>query len=128
MAGPDELLTRDAIQGCEDARSERVEVPEWRGAVMVKVMKAADRRAWETACTVRKRGPGGAITVEPNEKDERVMLVIHAVVNATGAPMFTAADEAWLNQKSSAPIDRIYKKACELNGLTAKDEDEEKNS
>ena len=130
---PEVLLTREAILAHEDLITRRVEVPEWGGAVLVKVLKADEKMAYERSNTIRRRGRDGVVQIDPNEKvNFRVNLAMRVCVDAAGNPLFTEADVAALGQKSAAALERIFDAACDLNRIGKRDieelEEEEKNS
>jgi hypothetical protein len=127
------LLTREAIFAREDLITQRVEVPEWGGAVLVKVLKADEKMAYERSNTIRRRDRSGVIQIDPNDKvNFRVNLVIRACVDATGAPLFSEVDVLALGGKSAAALERIFEAACALNRIGRGDieemEEQEKNS
>ena len=137
MAGetrePAPLLSREAIFAREDLITRRVDVPEWGGSVLVKVLKADEKMAYERSNTVRRRGRDGVVQIDPNEKvNFRVGLVMRTCVDANGAPLFTEVDTVAVGQKSAAALERIFEAACELNRIGKRDveepEEEEKNS
>ncbi len=119
MAGSDSpTLTRDAIVAVEKQDTERVEVPEWGGAVLVRGMGADEKAAWEKSLLVKKRRPGGEVSFESNEKiNVRVSLAIRCLVNEAGAPLFTEQDAPMLGQKSAAALERVFTVARRLSRI-----------
>lgn len=124
MAGSEApLLSRDAIRERPDLVTERVEVPEWGGAVMVRTLSGEERNAWEKAGLKKTKKPGGGFTYESREdQDERVRLAIAVCVTADGAQMFTAEDAPWLVKKSGAALDRVFDAGRRLNHMLTPDE------
>ena len=111
-------------------KPETLAVPEWGGEVLVKVLTADEKAAWEKSCQVQKRGPKGEITIVPNDKvNVRASLVAIGLVNEQGQPVLTA-DQA--GKAHAGAIERVFVKLCALNGIGEKDaaelEGEEKNS
>jgi len=135
VKAPLPVLSRSAIQGREDLTTDRVEVPEWGGVVLVKVLKADEKNAWEKSCTVKRRLPAGGVSIEPRDNiNARVSLAITCCVTEDGQPLFTADDAGWLGTKSAAAIERVFEACCRVNRIGKTDvaeltaEDEEKNS
>ena len=121
-------LTRDMILKAEDAKLERVEVPEWGGAVYVRTMTAADRDVWEL-----QTGEHRQAMVDEHGEDApahvlmqnlRARYVVFCACDASGAPLFTADDVEALGAKASGPVSRIFQVAKDLNGLGDDDVDE----
>lgn len=120
MAGSDAapLLSRDAIATQANNPPERVEVPEWGGAVLVRGMGADEKAAWEKSLLVQRRKPGGDTEFVTNQKiNIRVSLAIRCVVNEAGEPLFTDADAPMLGTKSAAALERIFTKARQLSRI-----------
>ena len=127
------LVTREQIKAHEDQLLERVEVPEWGGAVMVKGLRGEERDEFENAATIRRRGPRGMVTTEPRTTGVRELLVVRVAVDANGQRMFEAQDVEWLKHKSAAALERIFAVGCRLSGLSTEDiqqleEEQEGNS
>ena len=108
-------LTRDAILSVSDLATESVPVPEWGGDVLVKTLTGAERDAFEQACENAKKGKSIAL------KELKARLVAMAVCDERGAALFTAKDIPDLNKKNSKAIDRLFKAAQRLSGLSNDD-------
>ncbi len=123
-ATPDEqaeslpTLGRDAILDAEDAVRKRVPVPEWRGAVYVKGLSGAERDSFEQACLKRRKGK------EFDLRGLKALLVARTLVDEDGKRMFPDADVPRLNAKSGRALDRIFKVAQRICGLSDEDVDE----
>ena len=118
------LLGKDAILAAEDIATERVEVPEWGGEVMVRGLTGRQRDRWEASLSVRQ----GKRFV-PSLEDLRARLVVHCVVDETGRLVFHEGDIDALSNKSGAALDRVYTVAARLSGISEQDvEDMTKNS
>jgi hypothetical protein len=121
------MLTRDEIKGCSDIRTERVPTPEWAPLgklpedcyVFVRGLSAEENDQFEEAMIQAKR-KGAKVTL----KDTRAKLAVLACVDDQGHPLFDDHDVAWLTKKSAAPLNRIFKKAQELAGMTDADLEE----
>ncbi len=113
------LLTREAILGASDIKTEDVEVPEWGGTVRVRGLSATERDAFEQA-TVAIKGK----KVKASFLNIRARIVSLSVVDEDGNRMFTESDIKALGEKSAAPMDRIYDVAGRLSGVTDADMEE----
>ena len=113
------LLTKDQILASSCA-TERVDVPEWGGEVLVADFGGDGRDLFERWCLDHKGERFVGV---------RAALAAFAIVGEDGAPVFSADDIAALGKKSGAALDRVYDVASRLNRLTKKDaENLEKNS
>lgn len=112
-------LTRDAILGARDLPTEDVEVPEWGGTVRVRGLTGTERDAFEQSIARRK-----GKNVELNLRNVRAKLVALSVVDEQGNRIFSEADVDALGQKSAAALDRIFRVAQRLSGLTDEDVEE----
>ena len=114
------LLDRDAILGADDLKTERVEVPEWGGAVLVGTMSGTARDLWEQYMFAGDR--------DEVRQYVRGSLCAHTIVDADGRRLFDESEIADLSRKSSAALDRVYEVAVRLNRISAADVEElEKN-
>lgn len=113
------LLGKEAILGADDIRTERVEIPEWGGEVMVRGLTGRQRDQWEQSMTVR-RGK----KVEQDLRDFRARLAVLCVVDETGQPVFHAGDIDALANKSGSALDKIYTVAAKLSGISEEDVEE----
>ena len=103
------MLTRDQILAAEDMKTEDVPVPEWGGSVRVRTMTGLERQQFQK--DAQKDG-------EPKD-DFMERLLVACVVDADGKPLFTKKDIEALSGKSAAALERVFKKAATLNGLTS---------
>jgi hypothetical protein len=115
------LLTRDAILGADDRRTEDVEVPEWGGTVRVRALSGAERDAYE-ASLVQFRGDG---TQKLTLANARARLVYLSACDEEGERLFTKEQDVnALGKKSASALQRVWEAASRLSGL--KDEDVKK--
>jgi hypothetical protein len=134
MTGSDSALlqTREAIFATPDITTERVEVPEWGGAVLVKAGTGEDRDEFEKALTIKRRGEGGKIIYDSRRDQIREEAAWRCIVNDQGERVLTQQDIPALRKRSASALDRVFTVFCKLWGITEKDvaelEDEEKNS
>jgi hypothetical protein len=112
------MLSRDDILGADDLQRELVQVPEWGGDVYVRCLTGAERDLWETH-TLQD--------VEPDAQKRyanfRARLVVMAVCDDRGMPVFMLADASRLGQKSGKVLDRLYEVAVRLSGIRQEDVD-----
>lgn len=113
------LLTRDAILGASDIKTEDVKVPEWGGVVRVKGLTAAQRDVFESqAMTMRGKD------VSVNMAGIRALMASMAIIGDDGAPLFTKKDVDALGEKSGAALDRVFEAVTRLSGLSDDDVEE----
>ncbi|WP_284459685.1 hypothetical protein [Cupriavidus campinensis] len=113
------ILSKAAILGAADLKTEDVEVPEWGGSVRVAVMSGLARDNW-----ISRQGDG---KVPYSVFTARVL--VSTVVDEDGQPVFDEADIETLRGKNQAAMDRVLAVALRLNGLAASAvEEAEKNS
>lgn len=101
------LLTRDAILGADDLKTEQVAVPEWGGDVLVKVLRGFELEAWHLRIAEQKSGSG----------DFAASLVAATTIDSDSRLLFSPEDIAALSQKSGAALDRVYQVAKRLNKI-----------
>jgi len=110
------MLSRDDILGCDDRRMESVAVPEWGGAVFVRVLGGDEGQRFEESATKDDGNIDGASFLAG--------LVAASVCDDEGRTLFTAADVEALKLKSFAALKRVFAASSKLNGYTKKDVDE----
>lgn len=113
------LLTRDAILGASDIKTEDVHVPEWGGTVRVKGLTAAQRDRFE-ADSLTGKGKNRDV----NLVNMRARLVALSVVDENGAPVFKPGDVKALGDKSAGALDRVFEAASRLSGIGEEDIEE----
>jgi len=107
-------LDKSAIIGARDITTRTVDVPEWGGAVIVRVFDGRARDEVD-AFVARSVDKSGNLV---NPSGMRVLVCRLALCDESGAPLFTPADEAALHGKSGLALDRVFKAAAEINGLS----------
>jgi len=110
------LLSKDQILAADDIKTQRVQIPEWGGEVMVRGLTGSQRDQWEAGLTVR-RGK----TMVPDMRDFRARLVVLCVVDETGQLVFGPGDTDALSGKSGAALDKLYDVAAKLSGISEQD-------
>lgn len=113
------LLTKDGIFGATDIVTERVSVPEWGGDVLIRGLTGKQRDAFE-ASMMERRGK----TMVPNTNNIRARLVAWACVDEEGQRLFNDGDITELGEHSAGVLDRVYKVAAKLSGLSDDDVEE----
>lgn len=114
-----DLLKREGILDAKDLPHERVSVPEWGGDVLVRALTAEERDAYEAGCFV-----GEGRERRSNFANLRARLLVLALVDEEGQPLFTPAAADALGQKSAAVVERLYDVAARLSGLRESDVEE----
>lgn len=112
-------LTAAEILGMEDIVEEFVEVPEWKGTVRVRGLTGRERDAYEASC-LDQRGK----STKANLQNARSKLVVLSVRNPDGSRMFVESQISELSAKSAAALNRVWKKACDLSGMSDEDVEE----
>lgn len=114
-------LSKEDILGTPCAKVEKVLVPEWGGYVYIRVMKSAERDAFEAAALDRK-GANKMANI-------RARLAAIVLCDESGKRLFADSDAVQLGEKFASALDRIFEAASKLNRLSKEDVDElEKNS
>lgn len=112
------VLSREDILSADDRTAERVDVPEWDGAVLVRALSGAERDTFEQTVTDASRSG------EMDMRGIRAQLVALAVGDADGNRVFSDDDVEALQAKSAAALDRVFTVAQRLNNMTEEDIDE----
>jgi hypothetical protein len=107
------ILTREAILSAQDLKTETVKVPEWGGEVIVSMMTAATRDAWEMSLV----GDGKTF----NTSNMSARLLAHCAIDEKGNRLFTDKDAEALGKRSARAMSRCVKVIQRLNGLTDAD-------
>ena len=105
------ILSRDQILAAQDLASEEISVPEWGGAVRVRMMTGAERDAL------------GATLLGADKKVDmsqyRIRLLAACLVDEAGQPLFGPDEVGLLGAKSGVALDRVYRVAERLNDVGA---------
>lgn len=120
------LNDKQQIRDLQDRPTETVQVPEWSCDVRVQALSGRGREVFNedlrTRLEVAGNGvlPGGVFWA---------LVMVHTVVDESGASVFSAEDVDWLSEKNEAVLDRVAQVGLRLNGLgQAAAERAEKNS
>ena len=107
------------ILDSDDRKIEVVNVPEWGGNVILKVMGSKERDAFELSC-IEKKGR----SKEDSMLNIRARLLSACLVDQDGNLLFQRHQIDDLGKKSSAVISRLFDKAQRINLMTDEDIDE----
>jgi hypothetical protein len=113
------LLSRESILAAEDRPFEDVSVPEWGGEVRVRGLSGRERDEFETSLYKNKGGK----QVE-NLTNLRARLVALSIVDEHNKRVFADTDVNLLGAKSAAALERVFKAAQRINGMTEQDVEE----
>jgi hypothetical protein len=110
-----DLLTRDAILGADDLKTEEVTVPEWGGKVRIRSLTGAERDRFELSVADGKKR---------SRENLRARLLALVCVDKEGERIFSQADVEKLGAKNSAPLSRLFDRALRLSAITPADVEE----
>jgi hypothetical protein len=111
------LLSRDAILGAPDRKTEDVDVPEWGGTVRIRSLSGTERDAFEASMVQINASGGRQVKLE----NIRARLVALTAVDEEGERLFSDKDVKELGQKSAAALDRVWDASQRLSGLSDED-------
>ena len=119
-------LSRDAILGASDIKTEEVPVPEWGGTVLVRGLTAKQRDKAEAAMfqlhgsVTNKNGPDMRMSMA----GVRALMAAMAIVDEQGNRLFSDADAEILGEKSGAALDRVFAVVTRLSEFSDGDIEE----
>lgn len=105
------LLSRDAILDADDRVFEKVDVPEWGGAVRVSVMTGEQRDRFDSALSYMKG----------NLENVRALLCSMTIVDDSGDLLFSSVDIDALGRRSARALERVFDVAQRINALRQSD-------
>jgi len=111
------MITKDQIFQTEDLTSIKVNVPEWGGEIILKVMTGADRDKYMRFISKQDGIPENMM--------ER--LVVLTAYDEEGKKLFEDSDIPALSKKSSLVISRLFSESAKLNKISNESVDELKN-
>lgn len=112
-----DALGKQQILDAQDLAIERVDVPEWGGAVVIRGLTGLERDAFE-AEIVRRDGEDTQLNLE----NLRAKLLSRCIIDEkTGDRLFSDSEAAALGKKSGLVITRLFEVAQRLSGLSKKD-------
>lgn len=110
-------LSADDILSADDLPSEAVDVPEWKGTVLVQGMSGTERDKFEAAMLNDKM----AVSKDKALDMYRARLAAACVVDESGKRLFQGAAVKRLGEKSAQALTRVVDVASRLSGLTDDD-------
>jgi hypothetical protein len=112
-------LNRDAILGAVDVQTEKTDVPEWGGEVIIRGLTGDELDAFQGS--IRQFRPsldGKGMEPVLIQEGMRAKLLVKCLVDENGERLFTDQDAPALGAKAGAVIDRLYDIAASLSGLS----------
>jgi len=107
------LLTKEQIFAAKDIQTEDVDLTKWwGGSVRLKSLTGHGRDNFEQKCVNRRKGKDNM-----DLRGLKVALLALTIVDTDGKLMFTEKELHALNNKAAAPINLLFEKAQEMNGL-----------
>ena len=108
------MLNKAAILAADDKKMVDFEVPEWSGAVKLRVMTGTERDRFESEF------------VNGNKSVDmvRAKLVAKCLCDETGSRLFTETEIPQLGEKSAAVLDRLFSECMKLNRFSKEDVDD----
>lgn len=109
------IPSRDQIERVNDTKvSEPIPVPEWGEGwvVHVRSISGDEHAEWQELVNAQ-RGKDKRV----NPKGLKAALLVRTVCDDKGNRLFNSEDASWLGGKSSAVINRLWDRTCELNGM-----------
>lgn len=118
-------LNRDAILGAVDVQSEKVDVPEWGGDVIIRGLTGDELDAFQGS--IRQFRPsldGKGMEPVLIQEGMRAKLLVKCLVDEAGERLFTDQDAPALGAKNGSVIDKLYDIASRLSGLSEEEKAE----
>ena len=118
------MLTKAQILEAKDLRTQIVNVPEWGGDVLVRLLTAAEREEITSIWTQHANADNATKSTLTSDA-----MLLRCTVDEAGNALFDDADLPALKGKSSMAISRVIDAALALNAMAADSvEDAAKNS
>jgi hypothetical protein len=115
----DVLLSASEILGADDIVTELVEIPEWKGKVIVRGLTGAERDGFEESL-LERRGKNREVRLA----NLRAKLCALTMVDGNGKRLFSDAQVEALGKKSASALQRVFAVAQRLSGLSDEDVEE----
>lgn len=114
--------TRLAILEAEDRQRELLQIPEWQMSVWVRSLEGMERDRYEGGFVRYGTNAKGAPTVTGiTSENTRARLAAMTMVDDDWGNLFSEADVLILGHKSAFALERVFKVAQRLSGLTDED-------
>ena len=117
-------LNRDAILGVNDILTEKVDVPEWGGEVIVRGLTGEERDAYEgSRRQIRNAGtPQQELIILSDNM--RANLLVKCLIDENGERLFADKDAGLLGMKNGRTLDRLFDVASRLSGMSDEEAEE----
>jgi len=118
-------LSRDGILEAVDVQTEKADVPEWGGEVIIRGLTGDELDAFQGS--IRQFRPtfdGKGMEPVLIQEGMRAKLLVKCLVDEAGERLFTDQDAPALGAKNGAVIDRLYDIATRLSGLSEEEKAE----
>ena len=99
-------LTKEQILKAEDVKTQTVDVPEWGGQVIIRMLTGKERDAFEGAIVRGRKDAKGEPQVDMD--NIRARLCVAVIVDDKGKQLFGLHEIGVLGQKSGAALDRVF--------------------
>jgi hypothetical protein len=106
------MLTKADINTSDDRKKEVFEVPEWGGAVYISEITGLDR-----AAIVEKHGQLKEAGQTQQAFAMQDAMLTMALTDQNGDPLYTAEELPVLKKRNGNVLERIVKRAMEVNGF-----------
>lgn len=114
------FLGRADVLNSNDAQAEDVYVPEWGGWLKIKGLNGTERDEYEAEIVTMNRKGG----MEYRPENARAKLVSITAIDEKGQLLFTERDVFDLGKKSASALQRAFKLAQKLAGLSDEEMEE----
>ncbi len=118
-------LSRDGILAVNDVQTEKVDVREWGGDVIVRGLTGDELDNFQGS--IRQFRPsfdGKGMEPVLVQDGMRAKLLVKCLIDENGDRLFTDQDAAALGAKNGSVIDRLYDVAARLSGLSEEEKAE----
>ena len=115
------ILNRDNILKADDLKRETITIAQWGGDVIVSQFGGADRDIYDGKLLAISNDPTAMAGL-------RALVCSLALVDETGAKLFTPDDIDQLGKKSDEALTLIFTTAQKINGLGWQAEDDAKKN
>jgi hypothetical protein len=111
------MLTREKILSLRTLPTEKVEVAQLGGWVLVRGLTGKERDAFETSMFVERKLDGGKVERKTDVANLRARLVVKCLVDEQGERLFEDAEAEILGDIDGSVLDRLFDVAQRLSGM-----------
>ena len=108
-------LNKEAILSADDLKQETIQVPEWKGEVIIRTMTGEERDAFDSEMIRDDK---------KSFKNIRARFLSLIICDEQGNRLFDDKEIAQLGKKSAAALDRLFSAGQKLNRLSNDDIEE----